>query len=223
MGSRIIHTFQKVSKEADREMRRTKEAAARTRAEIVAAALDCFDRHGMAGSTLDQIADSAHVTKGAIYHHFSGKRALVRAIRDQVSLPLVDEADTALLHASERPALKRIERYMVRLLEGLEKNVQLRRALSVMQFKCEYVADLADDLAGAVRSTYRLTRAFEAAYREARREGTLAQAIAPRAAAVESVMFLSGLVRIWLLDSRRAGFRREARAAIRAHVRLRYA
>ena len=204
-------------------MRRTKEAAARTRADIVAAALDCFDRHGMTGSTLDQIADSAHVSKGAIYHHFDGKRALVRAIREQVSLPMLDEADTDLLHSSKRPALERVERFMLGLLDGLEKNTQLRRALSVMQFKCEYVADLADDLAGAVRSTYRLTHAFEGAYREARREGALAPAIGPRAAAVESVMFLSGLVRIWLLDSRRAGFRREARAAIRAHVRLRYA
>src|SRR5205814_2066331 len=85
------------------------------------------------------------------------------------------EADTDLLHASQRPALERVERFMVGLLEGLEKNIQLRRALSVMQFKCEYVADLADDLAGAVRSTYRLPHAFEAAYREARRHGARAQ------------------------------------------------
>jgi AcrR family transcriptional regulator len=221
MEWRIIHTFENVSKVTD--MRRTKEEAAKTRADIVAAALDCFDRHGMASSTLEQIADSARVTKGAIYHHFSGKSAIVRAIREQVSLPLLDEADTRLLHASERPALERIERFMVHLLEGLETNPQLRRALSVMQFKCEYVKELADDLAGAVRSTERLTTAFEAAYREARREGALAESLAPRAAAVESVMFLSGLVRLWLLDSRRAGFRRQARAAIRAHVRLRHA
>ena len=204
-------------------MRRTKEDAAKTRADIVEAALDCFDRHGIASSTLEQIAASAHVTKGAIYHHFSGKSAIVRAIREQVSLPLLDEADTKLLHASERPALERVERFMERLLASLERDPQLRRALSVMQFKCEYVKDLAEDLAGAVRTTERLTHAFEAAYREARREGALARALAPRTAAVESVMFLSGLVRLWLLDSRREGFRHQARGAIRAHMRLRHA
>ena len=204
-------------------MRRTKEEAAKTRADIVAAALDCFDRHGITSSTLEQIAAAAHVTKGAIYHHFSGKSEIVRAIREQVSLPLLDEADTKLLHASERPALERIAHFMERLLDGLERDPRLRRALSVMQFKCEYVKDLADDLAGAVRSTERLTHAFEAAYREAKREGALARALAPRADAVESVMFLSGLVRLWLLDSRRDGFRHQARAAIRAHVRLRHA
>ena len=204
-------------------MRRTKEEAAKTRADIVAAALDCFDRHGIASATLDQIAGSAKVTKGAIYHHFEGKTAIVRAIREQVSLPLLDEADTNLLRASDIPALERIRRFMERLVEALESDAQLRRALSVMHFKCEYVAELARDLTGACRNMDRLVRAFEAAYREARKEGTLARSLSPAAAAAESVMFLSGLVRLWLLDVRGNGLRREARAAIRAHMRLRRA
>ena len=204
-------------------MRRTKEEAAKTRAAIVDAALECFDRHGIASSTLEQIAASAQVTKGAVYHHFSGKSAILRAIREQVSLPLLDEADTTLLHASKRPALERVGSFMEQVLAGLERDPRLRRAFSVMQFKCEYVKELAEDLAGSIGSTERLTHAFEAAYREARREGALARSLPPRAAAVESVMFLGGLVRLWLLDSRREGFRRQARAAIRAHVRLRHA
>src|SRR5262245_49655740 len=51
-------------------MRRTKEEAALTRAAIVEAGLACFDRHGINGTTLDDIAAEAGVTKGAIYHHF---------------------------------------------------------------------------------------------------------------------------------------------------------
>ena len=43
-------------------MRRTKEEAARTRAAIVEAALACFDRHGIAGTTMDNIAATARVT-----------------------------------------------------------------------------------------------------------------------------------------------------------------
>ena len=204
-------------------MRRTKEAAAKTRADIVAAALDCFDRHGMASSTLDQIASCARVTKGAIYHHFRGKTEIVRAIREQVSLPMLDEADTNLLRASEVPALERVRAHMESLLDNLEGDAQLRRALSVMQFKCEYVKELAAELAGASRNTERLTLAFQSAYREARREGTLVASMTPRAAAIDSVMFLCGLVRLWLLDTRRTAFRRQARAAIRSHVRLRAA
>ena len=61
-------------------MRRTKEDAAKTRAAIVDAALGCFDRHGIAGSTLDHIAEAANCTKGAIYHYFDTKESLLLGV-----------------------------------------------------------------------------------------------------------------------------------------------
>src|SRR5258705_8189039 len=118
-------------------MRRTKEDAAPPRAAIVDPALSCFDRHGIAGSTLDQIAAAAGVTKGAIYHHFTGKREILHEIREQVSLPLLDAADTVLLHAGTTPALERVERFLLGVLGTLENDHRKRRALAVMQFKCE--------------------------------------------------------------------------------------
>lgn len=202
-------------------MRRTKEDAARTRADIVDAALGCFDRKGIAGSTLEQIAADAGVTKGAVYHHFCGKREILREIREQLALPLLDEADTALLRRGELPALERVERFLVSILDGLTNDSRKRLALAVMQFKCEYVGDLAVELEGALRSSERLAKAFEAAYREARKAGELARGLSPRIAAFETIMFLSGLVRLWLLQGPRSALRKQARAVIRAHVRSR--
>jgi TetR/AcrR family acrAB operon transcriptional repressor len=203
-------------------MRRTKEQAANTRATIVDAALRCFDRHGIASSTLAQIACEAGVSKGAVYHHFHGKRDILGALRDEMSLPLLDEADTALLRASrEAPALVRIERFLLDCVQSLEKDARKRCALSVMLFKCEYVGDLHEQLDGWRRNNDRLTKAFESAYRQARDSGEIADCVAPRAAAVETMMFFSGLVRLWLLDDRAAGLRKQARAAIRTHMRCR--
>src|SRR5437773_2309282 len=116
-GSRSIYTFQRVCKS---RMRRTKEDAARTRAAIMEAALSCFDRHGIAGSTMAQIAAAAHVTKGAVYHHFGGKREILHELREAVSLPLLDEADTELLQARGLPALERVEHFLLRILDALE-------------------------------------------------------------------------------------------------------
>src|SRR3954471_8217873 len=107
-------------------MRRTKQQAANTRATIVEAALRCFDRHGIASSTLEQIACEAGVTKGAVYHHFQGKRDILGVIRDEMSLPLLDEADTALLRGSDLPALERIERFLLDCVESLEKDARKR-------------------------------------------------------------------------------------------------
>src|SRR5258708_17103121 len=204
-------------------MRRTKEDAARTRAAIMEAALSCFDRHGIAASTVAQIATAAHVTKGAVYHHFEGKRQILHELREEVSLPLLDEADTELLQAREVPALQRVENFLVRILDTLEHDARKRRTLAVMQFKCEYVDDMAEELAGLVRNHPRLAGAFEGAYREARKAGALAKHLTPEVAARETVMFLSVLVRLWLLHAGHHPLGQDATALVAAHVESRRA
>lgn len=204
-------------------MRRTREEAERTRESILAGALECFDRHGIASSTIEQIACAAGVTRGAVYHHFAGKREILRAIRERVSLPMLDAADTALLRQPDSTALERIERFLLSILDGLEKDSRQRQALTVMQLRCEYVGELAGELTAGVRNLERLSKALEGAYREARAAGELAPGITPRVAALETVMFLSGLVRLWVVHASGAALRRDSRAAIVAHVRLRRA
>ena len=199
-------------------MRRTKEEAAKTRAAIVDAALCCFDRHGIAGSTMAHIATAANCTKGAVYHHFDGKRAILNELRDQVSIPMLDEADTELLQEREVPALDRVEHFLLGILDAVENNPRTRQAITVMQLRCEYVNDLSQELAGAARNHERLLRAFEAAYREAREARQLAAGLSPQVAAAETVMFLSGLLRLSLIHGKGGVLRKNGRAAVKAHV-----
>ena len=204
-------------------MRRTKEEAARTRSAIVAGALRCFDRHGIANSTLEQIAQESGVTRGAVYHYFGSKRDILREIRDQVSVPLLDEADTELLKNDAMPALERVERFLLGILQGLEKDPRMRIAFTVMQFKCEYVQEMGPELECAARSSDQLVRAFESAYRQAQEDGSLAAGLTPRIAALETMMFLGGLLRLWLLGGARSDYRRNAGAVVRAHIQARRA
>jgi TetR/AcrR family acrAB operon transcriptional repressor len=199
-------------------VRRTKEDAAKTRAAIVDAALCCFDRHGIAGSTMDHIAKAAKCTKGAVYHHFDGKRAILQELREQVSIPMLDEADTELLAEQEVPALERVEKFLLGILDAVESEPRTRQAITVMQLRCEYVDELADELAGAVTHHERLLRAFEAAYKEARKAGQLAPGVVPSVAAAETLMFLSGLLRLTLIHGSASVVRRSGRAAVRAHI-----
>jgi len=202
-------------------MRRTKEEAARTRQDIVEAALACFDRHGIAGTTLEQIASEARVTKGAVYWHFSGKAEILHAIREDASLPLLDRADCTLLYREIDSPLERIERFLVNMLEAIEADGRTRRALTVMQYKCEYAGDLAAELSDMRRNNDRLVKSLQTVYTEARKAGELAEGLPPRLAALDTLSFLSGLVRLALLDRARDGVRRNARALVRAHVRSR--
>ena len=45
---------------------------------------ELFTEHGYANTSLDAIVAGARVTKGALYHHFSGKQALFEAVFEQV-------------------------------------------------------------------------------------------------------------------------------------------
>jgi AcrR family transcriptional regulator len=55
-----------------------------TRQALVEAAERLFTEHGYAGTSLDAIVAGADVTKGALYHHFSGKQAIFEAAFEQV-------------------------------------------------------------------------------------------------------------------------------------------
>lgn len=204
-------------------MRRTKEEAARTREAILEGALACFDRYGITSATVEQIARAAGVTRGAVYHHFAGKREILRAIRERVSLPFLDRADVTLLREDGSSPLGRIELFLLGIVDALEKDRRHCQTVTVMQLRCEYVGELAEELASGMRNLDRLAKALEAAYREARATGELAPDLAPELAALETLMFMNGLVRLWILHGSGAAIRRNARAAIAAHVRLRRA
>ncbi len=55
-----------------------------TRAALVAIARKHFARAGYSRTEIARIAGEARVTTGAIYHHFSGKKALFQAVAEQI-------------------------------------------------------------------------------------------------------------------------------------------
>jgi AcrR family transcriptional regulator len=58
--------------------------SASTRRALVDVAERLFTEHGYAATSLDAIVAGADVTKGALYHHYSGKQALFEAVFEKV-------------------------------------------------------------------------------------------------------------------------------------------
>lgn len=56
------------------------EKKAITRSRLVAAAATVFARRGFAGASLEEVADEAGLTKGAVYSNFESKDDLIRAV-----------------------------------------------------------------------------------------------------------------------------------------------
>ncbi|MFB8281161.1 TetR/AcrR family transcriptional regulator [Nocardia colli] len=81
------------------ETSRRDENAAATRRALVEQAAKLFADKGFAGTSMDQVASLARVTKGAVYHHFVNKQALFQSV-----LELVDAQTIAAIAARTRTA-----------------------------------------------------------------------------------------------------------------------
>jgi AcrR family transcriptional regulator len=62
-----------------------------TRAALMVAARSLFAERGYAGVATEEIVRAAGVTRGALYHHFDGKRDLLRAVYEQLEAELARE------------------------------------------------------------------------------------------------------------------------------------
>src|SRR5216683_929485 len=97
-----------------------------TRQQLVTAARALFAARGYADVGTEEIVRAAGVTRGALYHHFDGKRELFEAVYEELERELVEQVAQsaelqtsdplevlrigalAFLDASEDPAVQRI-------------------------------------------------------------------------------------------------------------------
>jgi len=75
--------------------------AADTRRLLIVTARDLFTERGFAATSIEEIIQRAGVAKGALYHHFSGKNELFRAVYDAVQADAVAGVMTAALAETE--------------------------------------------------------------------------------------------------------------------------
>ena len=75
---------------------RRQQYSASTKRALVDVAEELFTENGYAATSLDAIVAGARVTKGALYHHFSGKQALFEAVFERVETDASKSINKAL-------------------------------------------------------------------------------------------------------------------------------
>ena len=81
------------------------------RAQVIAAARERFSKHGLAGTTMDGIAQAAGVAKGTVYLYFRSKDDLLIAIFEKTMASAIVEGRQALASLTDPEArLRRIAR-----------------------------------------------------------------------------------------------------------------
>jgi len=74
--------------------------SAATRAALLAAARPLFAERGYAGVGTEEIVRAAGVTRGALYHHFAGKRELFAAVYEALEAEIAGRIATGALAAN---------------------------------------------------------------------------------------------------------------------------
>lgn len=96
-----------VKKDIEAGERRTQaERSGATRGALVAAARPLFATRGYADVGTEEIVRAAGVTRGALYHHFDGKRELFEAVYEAVEVELAQRIAAGALQANASSPLE---------------------------------------------------------------------------------------------------------------------
>ena len=180
-------------------VRRTKEEAQATRSHILDTAERVFERRGVSGTSLHEIAKAAGLTRGAIYWHFADKADLFNAMMERATMPLEEARGMRGFDAAEL-SLAQMRNGFRNVLKRIVADPQMRRVFEIAIHKVEYVDEMR-----AVRERHLRVRSdcladVERTLKAAVRRGELAQRMPARAAAIGLHALLDGLIQNWMLD-----------------------
>jgi TetR/AcrR family acrAB operon transcriptional repressor len=199
-------------------VRRSKEDALATRHSLLDAAEHVFLAQGVAGTSLNDIAEAAGTTRGAIYWHFKDKADLFNAMMDRVALPM-QRALSLVDAAPEADPLPGLKMALRGAMHQTVTDPQTRRVFEVATHKVEYVDSLC-----AVRERHLQVRAlWIARFREVLLRSAAVRgrhlSVPPTVAAHGLHALLDGLIQNWLLDTEAFELEATAITAVDAYLR----
>lgn len=194
---------------------RSRTEPADVRHRILDAALRQFSRNGYHRATLDGIAASAGVSKGAVYWHFENKSALFLAVVRQEIARLVEHL-AAAARGDGQPVAARLEAMITAALTYYVEHPAFCSLLRLSTLPAGL--ELARDVEAIARDMYRQGRKMIGALLdEGVRKGEM-EAGRARAAAPALVGLLDGLMCQWIVDRKGVPLRELAPAVARAFL-----
>jgi AcrR family transcriptional regulator len=106
-----------------------------TRSLLIAVARESFTERGYAATSIDDIIQEAGVARGALYHHFSGKEALFRAVYETVEGEVFSRVmEAAASQASPWDAVRAgLSAFLDACLEPAFRRIVVLDSVSVLQ------------------------------------------------------------------------------------------
>lgn len=179
-------------------MRRTKEEAEITRQRLLKAALTVFSRQGYADTRLEDIAEEAEVTRGAIYHHFGSKAELYNTLMADNAARINPVMEKAISEADSPLAILR--NLLTALLVYATKDETFRAVSELVMFKTAVVPELEAGMQMKRQGTQTLIDYIAQVVQQGIDAGQIRAELDPRDVAIALFSFQSGVLMSWLLD-----------------------
>lgn len=171
--------------------RKTKEEAQETREAIINAAIDVFYEHGVSKSSLEEIAEAAGVTRGAVYWHFKNKADIFSAIHDQFHTSVM-EGFMANAETSETP-LQDLAAFSSHFLQLMTSDERHKKILSIFSLKCDYSGEMANFLDEQRLKKIDSMKQIESYFRSAQEKGQISKERTPQLLATAFFCYMCGI------------------------------
>lgn len=178
-------------------MRKTKTEALKTKEHLMLAALETFYRKGIARTSLNEIAQAAGVTRGALYWHFKNKEdlfdALFQRICDDIENCIAQDAANA-----EGESWTVFRHTLLHFFERLQSNDIHYKFHNILFLKCEHTEQNAAVIAIARKHQAIWREKITAVLTEAVENQDLADDLDKETAVIFIKSTLDGLIWRWL-------------------------
>jgi TetR/AcrR family transcriptional regulator, acrAB operon repressor len=179
--------------------RRTKEEAQATRTQLLDTAEVVFREKGVSRTSLSDIANAAGVTRGAIYWHFENKADLFVAMCDRATLPL-ETLFGSVADPDLPDPLAKLREGCLEVLRQAEQDQRCRRVFEILNFKCEFVDDLAPTMLRRKECRQGAKAIIERNLQLAIERGQIPPDTDVRRAAIGLFSYVDGLIVNWSME-----------------------
>ncbi len=197
--------------------RKTKEDAEVTRKNLLSGALKVFSRQGYAAARLEDIAEEAGVTRGAIYWHFKNKADLYNTLVGETLSGIQSVVDRAVRQGGTFLEIQR--RVMIYLTTLPEVDEVYRAVMELTILKTGYEPELEEGLRTKKELSRQVEMELAGYFRMGIAIGEVRADLDPVIAARSMLAYINGIMVNWLMDQQAFSLRQCAPALIDIYIR----
>jgi TetR/AcrR family acrAB operon transcriptional repressor len=197
--------------------RRTKEDALATRLQLLEAAQRVFVENGVSRTSLQDIAQAAGVSRGAIYWHFKNKADLFNAMMECAILPM-EQAMQQIGHDATQDPLVELEHAIAQTMHSIATDASIRATFEIATQKVEYVDELLAVKQRHVQCHADGVREMQRSLQEAASRRAIKLVLPSHMAAQGLQALMIGLIHSWMLSPQAFELEVVAKSTIRAYL-----